>query len=1007
MLLFRGPSRMIVMVCLLLGLSLAPSVAEAQSLSGGSLRGVVTTANGEPVVGAQVTLESADRSAIRTVETGQDGSFGFSFLTPASYNVLIEQIGFQPVRRLGITVRAGQRAAVRIEIERKPPPVTTVTEIDAPVVTTGLLSGRLVAGSELHDLARFPDLTDGVRGTTSFLSSFDARSGLGLAGLGAPAAGSRLFVDGVPELLVSHPGLPSLAAETPIFSRSGLDQVLIFGSGFDSEWRGSAGPLVAAQTRSGGNRLTFEPYARFSTAKLGGVPAANPSDSAATSFAVGASLRGAIKPDTAYFAVSGDYRSEELPSAFPWLTDSARYRGSPVPLASSLAAIASDSFGTNLAAATSPAVRTWKGGNGLARIDWRFGRRHAFYARAGFAAWKETNPGIATDVGNDAGAGLDARDFSTAAALTSTGEAMANEFRLGVSNTRRDWTDSGLPATIFAAEGVRVGGHQALPGTFQTRVVSLTDAFQLASGPHTIKVGGNVDLGRHEQDYSYGRAGLVYFGDLTEFGAGRGLRVQTTAAVPNAEFTTSDLGLFAEDVWTVSPEFQVVFGIRYDRRRFAAGKLALNQSWLTATEIRTDAAPEDSKGVSPRVGFVWDVRGAGTWVIRGGAGWFVNGLDPRLFAEAVTTGGGLTVRRAFGTGDWPTGLPAGGTTGTALTFFTDKFRAPRTAKAEAGLEGLIGSGITLQVNGGYYHTDYLPRRLDLNRPTGLGLTTEGRPLFGTLAKSAGLVYAVPGSNRRFADFDLVSALVPTGFVDHYEATLALERRSAVGLTMLASYTYSKTQDNIVGRLTADPADQLNPFPGGLDGKDWTDGRSDLDIPHRVAATFQYRTRGPSRVQFTGRWRWRSGLPFTAGFRPGVDVNGDGGGGNDPAFLDSAVPNVAEALNRGTCGQGATNGFAIRNGCRERSVQSLDLGFKFALPIATKGGSRVMISADAFNVVSTTTGATDRALFLVDPAGALSGTARIRLPLVTNPGFGTLQNRRGEPRFVRLGLSIEY
>lgn len=63
---------------------------------------------------------------------------------------------------------------------------------------------------------------------------------------------------------------------------------------------------------------------------------------------------------------------------------------------------------------------------------------------------------------------------------------------------------------------------------------------------------------------------------------------------------------------------------------------------------------------------------------------------------------------------------------------------------------------------------------------------------------------------------MVSGLVADGYADYYEVTAALERRVTAGLTLIASYTFSKTEDNTPGLLSGDPADQLNPFP-----EDWT------------------------------------------------------------------------------------------------------------------------------------------------------------------------------------------
>jgi hypothetical protein len=263
----------------------------------------------------------------------------------------------------------------------------------------------------------------------------------------------------------------------------------------------------------------------------------------------------------------------------------------------------------------------------------------------------------------------------------------------------------------------------------------------------------------------------------------------------------------------------------------------------------------------------------------------------------------------------------------------------------------------------------------------------------------------PGSNRRFDGFDQVHILSPTGFSDYAEFTALLEKRVERGLSFGLSYTFSRTEDNVPGSRSPDPADQLNPFPEGLDGGDWAEGRSDFDVPHRMALSADYATGGKTPISVGARFRYRSGLPFTPGFRPGVDVNGDGAGGNDPAFLDSGLSSALSAAGCGT----ATNLFAERNSCREDAAYGLDLRVAVGLPIKTGGGGHLAVTLDAFNVVASAVGIVDRALVLVDPNGTtlIDGAGNVTLPFVANPNFGSLLVRRNDLRTVRIGLRMEY
>ncbi|HEV8149872.1 MAG TPA: carboxypeptidase regulatory-like domain-containing protein [Gemmatimonadales bacterium] len=985
-----------------LGLSLGtiPGELGAQSLTSGSLRGTVQTADGVPISGAAVTIESRGGRAMASLTTDRSGGFRTQLLLPGEFRILVEQIGFQPVRTTGVVITPGNTTSLAISLERKPPPITSVTEISNAGARAGGAARVLLSGSALSAFDRPAELTGVGRMAPVVVAPGDARTGLGLGANGLDISQTRLFVDGVMETLLRHPGLRAEPPTTPVFSRQALDQVQFLGPASDLEWRGGPGSLVSAQSRSGGGRFSLAPYATFSSAKLGQNKLDNPGDSSATSFQVGAVLSGSIVPDTAHLLVEGGYESLQQPTAAPWSNDS---------LGSLLTSIGHDNFNTALARFVAPSVRSWKGGHGLARLDWRLGARNQLAARLGFASWKETNPLLGADLFAGTGSSLKARDLSGSAAVTTTGEIIANEFRFGLSMARREWQSDGPVGTILSGEGIAFGTAPALPATFDVKRVDLSDAVQYSLGAHRLKGGLSLNLTSYQQDYRFGSRGLFLFGAAADFASGTGTFFQVTGPAESPRFSVTAPGIFLQDTWTAAPDIQLQAGLRYDTQIFPARKIAADTAWLSASGIPNDSLPKYRKRISPRASFLWDVQNRGQWIVRGSGGLYPGELDPALFAEAILFDGGATVRRGQGGfPSWPAAdasvAPA---VGKRLTLFSATTRSPRTAKFDVGLAHGIRGGTTFSISGSYGHTDFLLRRSDLNRPdAGSSATQEGRPLFGTLVKQGALVTVAPGSNRKFNNFDLVSGLAPTGFVDHYEVTASLEHQVSRGLSLEASYTYGKTTDNLLGLLQPDPADQLDPFPTGIPGGgDWSSGRSDLDVPHRVAASAHYRSAGKTPLEIGARWRWRSGLPFTPGFRPGVDLNGDFGGNNDPVLVDQGLES---ALGAKGCSVVAGD-FAARNSCRESSVQALDLRLSVGLPLRIGSGGSLSLTVDGFNVVSSKTGVVDRAALLIDPAGSLTtgSNGRVTVPFLSNPNFGSLLSRRVDPRVIRFGLRMEY
>ncbi|MEX0907881.1 MAG: hypothetical protein WD054_06085, partial [Gemmatimonadota bacterium] len=155
-------------------------------------------------------------------------------------------------------------------------------------------------------------------------------------------------------------------------------------------------------------------------------------------------------------------------------------------------------------------------------------------------------------------------------------------------------------------------------------------------------------------------------------------------------------------------------------------------------------------------------------------------------------------------------------------------------------------------------------------------------------------------------------------------------------------------------------------------------------------------------------RLQSGRPFSPGFRPGVDPNGDGSAFNDPAFVDESIAGIAELVRDNACLSGSAGGFAERNSCRTPVQHALDLSL--TVPLLELAGGTAAVAVYAFDVLESERGAPDAALYLVDPAGSVVAdpVARtVTLPLIVNPEFGESLARRTTGRTLRVGLSFNW
>ncbi|MES2124556.1 MAG: carboxypeptidase-like regulatory domain-containing protein [Gemmatimonadota bacterium] len=960
----------------------------------------VTDQAGSPLRGVTVTIERAG-TAFRILETDRAGRVSLSSVPVGRYAILAEQLGYQPVRALDARVVAGAVTSLSIRLERRPPPINTVTEQAANATVTGSTSGEVIDRGSLLRFDRQRDLSDALRNTSSVGVPVDGRSGMLLTAGGLAASHSRLMVDGVEETLLRHPGIPDEAATTPLWSRDALSQAVVSFLPEDIEFRLTSGALVSATSLRGDAAFRARSYAAFSGAKLGGAKADNPADSAASSFELGVALSGGLKSDTVTWALHADYRQLERPTADPFVAGSTN----PGPAIESAAQALS---GTDVSAWLSPTVRTWKGGSAGGRLDWMLGAHSDLAIRAGGASWSEDNPQVGREPVNGAGARLEAKDFSSSAALGVSGDEWRSETRLGLRTAQRNWFAASLPYTGFVGEGFAIGGASTLPGNFKETAFELNQAVTIHSGLHTLKLGGNAQRRNVTYDWMPGSAGRFEFGDVVAgFSTGTGAFYQAVRAGDAPKIGVTTISLFLQDSWQASSALQFNGGVRFQRVSLPTNLIENDEIWGAASGANNNLVPERQKQFGPEGGFSYRAGSSGRTVLHGQAAVLPGAHDLGTFAEVAQYDGDVSVRRATGVLNWPRVGQLGNApfVGPSITFYSPSVRAPKTAKFELGLSNDLGSGTTLSLTGSYGHSDYLLRREDANRSVApLSTSSDGRSIWGSLEQYGAMLTPAVGSNRRFQEIDFAYGLTSTGYSDYYAATVQLQRSISRGLQLGVAYTYSKTNDNLVGQLSSDPADRLSPFADNRGAAGWDAGRSDLDIPHRLVATAEYRSGGANPYSLAARYRFRSGLPFTPGFQRGVDANGDGSSSNDPAFLGGSISGLSELVGRESCLSGA--GFAVRNSCRDKGVHAFDLRGEIGLPIG--GRSRVALTVDAFNLVGSETGRFDHAAVLVNPAGdiTIDAAGRTVLPLVANSNFGKLLGRGGDGRLLRVGIRVE-
>ena len=987
-------------MCLLL----TSATATAQSITGGTLEGTVRDATGEPLRGASIWITDATTGTQHHAVADRSGRFRLQLLPPGDYSVRVEEIGYQPKRLVGVPVRPGTRRQLSVTLATAVLPVNQVQDTAFRQRADATLPGR----SQWFTPIEVKDLPEARRDLTE-LARLSSASDPEFNTEGLPAWLSGIAVDGLPFEAARHPDLPPGQLSSSVFPLSEIESAELQLNAADVEWSEAAGAYLSGTSQRGTARQELRLLGDWQAGVLTSSAFFDGRGLGTHSLRGGAVLSSPIVRDTAHVIVGIEAQRLETPLPQPWEINT---------LDAALVGVAGSAYGVNIANYTRPRSATSDLLTGFGRFDWQVANDHRLSIRGSISSIQAGgDPGSDIDLGPghlaSLGAKLEGLDVATGATLASRfGAQIGQELRVGVERSDRDYTQAPLPATRIVDGGFGFGNDPTLPARFERMAIRFSETVHVATPRHHLKFGVSGLFTANEHRYSFGRAGEYAFGGVGEFERLEGTFGGATGPGAAAKFQNWQFAGYLQDVWTAAPGLDVLLGIRYEIERLDDGEVRLNEDWLERSGIDNTTFDNSITKLSPRFGFRWDISRRGIWLVNGAAGIYHDRVDPAILGELIAQDGPVTFQRGTGTlGSWPIlpSLADAPLQGPRLTLLGPDFQPPRTSRLSLGVSNILAEGSALHISGSYRYTDQLPRRHDLNLP--LAPTTRdqhGRPIYGNLVQEGSLVAAVPGSNRRFTDFDLVSSLDADGVSSYWGVTVAAERQGGDFLNFFASYTYSWTEDDWLYGSAGGPDLQLTPFPDSLNGSDWADGRSDYDVPHRLVVgaelNFRQLIQGTRLAAF---YRIQSGRPFTPGFRDGVDVNGDGSARNDPGFIDETLLGMDRLLQNWGCLADQVGEFAERNSCREPSVSRLDA--RLALGLYELQGRPVEVVVDVLNIFDTDLGLRDHALLLIDRNGTLETGAdgTVTLPLIANPNFGEPLIRRSTGRALRLGIRVGF
>lgn len=238
--------------------------AVGQSLFGqttGSISGTVTDASGAAVPGAKVTITAPAIGLTRSSTTNGAGEYIVPLLGVATYNVAVEQQGFQRASAQDIRLQVDEHR--ELDFTLSPATVQTSVEVSATPVaiqTSDATLGQVITSQQVTDLplngrdfVQLATLTPGTSQETNPNSFFNggpsseasARGSFSLSVGGSRANSTDWMLDGVDNNELTAGAISILS------SIDSIQEFKVLTYNYSAEWGTRGGPTVLVTTKSG------------------------------------------------------------------------------------------------------------------------------------------------------------------------------------------------------------------------------------------------------------------------------------------------------------------------------------------------------------------------------------------------------------------------------------------------------------------------------------------------------------------------------------------------------------------------------------------------------------------------------------------------------------------------------------------------------------------------------------------------------------------------------------
>ncbi|OYV69301.1 MAG: hypothetical protein B7Z72_07705, partial [Gemmatimonadetes bacterium 21-71-4] len=410
---------------------------------------------------------------------------------------------------------------------------------------------------------------------------------------------------------------------------------------------------------------------------------------------------------------------------------------------------------------------------------------------------------------------------------------------------------------------VAIGAERYSQGNqLKQDVYEVTDNLTVGMGHHLVTVGTHNEFFKVYNQFFPGSYGVWAFTNVDSLYAMHAYHYEIALPErpggPLAQWSVNQLGLYAQDIWNVTPRLALTYGVRVDdpllpTKPDANPTLAAvpfvhvaddGSGRVTDTSFANTGDFSTAPLWSPRLGFNYDVKGDQSTIVRGGIGVF-SGRPPYVWVSNAYANSGLTQATLSCNGaavptfngnisTQPSLCASGGPLSPpipSIVYFDHGFKFPQTLRMALGGDKQLPWNVVGSLDLLYTRTlnQFYINDVNLAGVQMVNTGEGGRLMYGTVA-SGGLTPA--RVSTQFAD---VLRQYNQSGDNSVSATLSLDKRFSNHVSFNLGYTYSKTKDRMCMTSSISHSNlQYAVLQGPLDNRPLA--TSCFDVPSKLTAT---------------------------------------------------------------------------------------------------------------------------------------------------------------------------